>query len=353
MTEQKTASADAAKAAAESVIAANSTLATNQEIERAYITMSYRDLLFLNFKEIHPNRSLGEHGNPDSVDLVVGGKNIRTHTYAGDTPRRSVRNSLPDCSYQAEAASHARHQQRPTVSPVHVAKSTAARLRIDDHVEPDRTSVLVEMARRRIVSLLVEGKRLAVMDTMWLWLVGEIHYRDRFRTLSLGWKRHAMDREAKRFLSRSLCFGSELRPTHDGGGNENPCLRELAELVPSSAQGRSLRWSEVGSTLSAGVGCGNRRGAAGRHDRINRALRFSPRRSPSSRSVNLESAVPAHAVHGPSWNQQLIVADGEHRQAGESTNRKRAVPARRARVGAADPGRKRVRAVSRTRVRSA
>ena len=89
------------------------------------------------------------------------------------------------------------------------------------------------------------------------------------------------------------------------------------------------------------VSAGEQHVSRGRLDHINRALRFSPRRSPSSRSVAIESAMPALAVYEPSSSQRLIVAFAERTRAGESTNRKRSVPARRVRGGAADTERKR------------
>jgi hypothetical protein len=68
--------AEQSKTSAEQSKTLSDTVATNQEIERAYVTMGYRGLLFLEREHIGPVRPADHHEHPDTVDLVVELKDI-------------------------------------------------------------------------------------------------------------------------------------------------------------------------------------------------------------------------------------------------------------------------------------
>jgi hypothetical protein len=168
---------DTAIAAKDSATAAKDTVTTNQEIERAYMRMDYRDLLWLERKLIEPVRPTANHAHPDTCDLIVEIRNV------GRTPGTIVGGW---CGFLYRPANEIPPKLFPAIG------SSARLLRL--FLFPDQLidfAMQITLKKSEILFLrrgepkdghgVVEGTDLPVEDKWFLWLAGEIDYVDRFK----------------------------------------------------------------------------------------------------------------------------------------------------------------------------
>jgi hypothetical protein len=184
----------AADAAADSAKAAADTLATNQEIERAYIAMSYRDLLFLRRECMTPVRPSDNHPNPDTLDLVIELKNL------GRTPGDVVGGW---CGFLYQEAI----SETPKLLPALDSSTRLTPVFLMPNHAPMDFALQITLRQHRLLFLrdgelgtgevVVQGNDLSKWH---LWLAGEIDYRDRFDRFHRAGYATRWDRHAYRFV---------------------------------------------------------------------------------------------------------------------------------------------------------
>jgi hypothetical protein len=195
---QKTLLVTQSAAASSAATAATDTLATNREIERAYISMRYRDLFFLERAFIDTRRPEDHHQHPDTVYLVCELRNV------GRTPGTIVGGW---CGFLYRRIA----QGEPILLPAMDSSTTLSPvfLRHGEN-DPMDFALTITLSKIRILFLrngepehgatIVEGEDIQSLDTMGLWLAGEIDYLDRFGQFHRCGYGTRWDRRAGRFV---------------------------------------------------------------------------------------------------------------------------------------------------------
>jgi hypothetical protein len=188
-----------AQAAADSAVAARDTLATNREIERIYVAMSYRQLLFLERKNMTTLRPERHDDHPDTVDVVVELRNV------GRTPGTIVGGW---CGFLYQPAC-----EKPQLLPAMDSSTRLTRVFMLPNQMLD-FAIQIPLTKSKVLFLrngepesgygAVEGTHLPVADPMHLWLAGEIYYIDRFDSRHKAGYATRWDRLANRFHDPSV-----------------------------------------------------------------------------------------------------------------------------------------------------
>lgn len=164
--------AKAAKAAEDSATATAGTLATNKEIERAYITLGHNHVILANSAMLQVKRSMdrGRDDDPDAVELVV------MITNKGNTPGdvlggfygfiHETAATGPDLRKVQGRRNGGGHLTRLFLHPKKTVSFSAAITLGSDEIA-------------KLTSIQAEHEP----DATYLWFVGEVDYKDRFKTV--------------------------------------------------------------------------------------------------------------------------------------------------------------------------
>jgi hypothetical protein len=179
--------AKAATAAQKSAEATADALSTQREIERAYIAMSHKDILFLEFSQITPKRPTVDHENPDCIDFVIEIRNF------GRTPG----DILGGYSGYIFQPGHDGPDLR-NVGPMTGGNGHLPPAFLVPHPEGmldfAATIRLGKEALRRLRSEDPDN------DAKVLWIVGEVDYRDRFHKIHRGGYARIFSKDARNFV---------------------------------------------------------------------------------------------------------------------------------------------------------
>lgn len=186
----------AAMAAEASAHAAKDTLETNQEIERAQLSIGYRGLLFLEQKYITTIRPETHHANPDTVDLVIELRN--TGRTAGTIIWGWIGFFYRDASDDPDV-------RFPSIdSSTNITRLFLAPNQMMDFAlqQPLGVSKILFLRRGEPIHGhgVVDGENMEVHDPKGLWLVGKIYYADRFGNYYLRGYGTRWSRTADRFV---------------------------------------------------------------------------------------------------------------------------------------------------------
>jgi hypothetical protein len=180
----------AANAARKNASAASDALATQREIERAYIAMSQSKVILVDSTNLtgEPDGTRGDDGDPDGIELVI---EITNH---GRTPG-DVLGGFYGFVYDTVSSG-------PNLARV-FGGGRLSRLFVLPQAKIDFSAIVV-LGQGKIAKLTTKGWR---DDSKYLWFLGEVDYRDRFGKIhrSMYCRRYSADAEG--FL-----FGPETGP---------------------------------------------------------------------------------------------------------------------------------------------